>query len=79
MERMLLVISEAAKRLGEDAEELCPNVQWRPIRTFGNIVRHEYDRMVNRRVWGIVQEDLTGLQNSVSEAYMAYTGLPFQP
>lgn len=54
---MLLVVSEAAKRLGANAEEICPAIEWKPIQTFGNVVRHEYDRMVNQRVWDIVHED----------------------
>lgn len=79
VERMLLIVSEAAKRLGADAEDLCPEVEWKPICTFGNIVRHEYDRMVNQRVWEIVHEDLPILQEAVRKAYRSYTGQEFFP
>jgi len=36
VERKLLVISEAAIRLGDAAEILCPGVPWRDIRGIGN-------------------------------------------
>ena len=38
-------ISEAAKKLGQLAEELCPTVPWASVRFLGNFLRHEYDRV----------------------------------
>jgi len=38
-------ISEAAARLGEDAEKLCPGAPWRDIRGIWNWLRHQYDRI----------------------------------
>ena len=43
VERKLQVISEAAVRLGEQAEELCPGFPWRDIRGIGNWPRHQYE------------------------------------
>ena len=40
----LLVISEAAIRLGDQAEVLCPDIPWSEIRGFGNWLRHGYDK-----------------------------------
>lgn len=45
VERMPLVISEAAVRLKDRAESLCPGVPWREIRGIGNGLRHSYDRV----------------------------------
>jgi uncharacterized protein with HEPN domain len=45
VERKLLILSEAAVRLKEKAEALCPGVPWRDIRGIGNWLRHEYDRV----------------------------------
>lgn len=39
VERKLLLISEAAVRLGEDAERLCPGLPWRNIRGIANSAR----------------------------------------
>jgi len=43
VERKLLLISEAATRLGEDAERLCPGLPWHNIRGIGNWLRYRYD------------------------------------
>ena len=41
VERKLLVISEAAIRLGREAEILCPGPPWSDIRGNGNWLRHQ--------------------------------------
>lgn len=41
VERKLLVISEAAIRLKENGERLCPDMPWRDIRGIGNWLRHQ--------------------------------------
>ena len=41
VERNLQKISEAAIRLGNDAERLCPGPEWRDIRGLGNWLRHQ--------------------------------------
>ena len=51
VERKLQIISEAAIRLGEEAERLCPGPQWRNIRGLGNWLRHQYDRIDLERIW----------------------------
>jgi uncharacterized protein with HEPN domain len=51
VERKLLVISEAATRLSEEAEVLCPGLAWRDIRGIGNWLRHQYDRVDLATIW----------------------------
>ena len=51
VERKLLVISEAAIRLGDQAEVLCPGLPWRDIRGIGNWLRHQYDRVDVDSIW----------------------------
>ena len=43
VERKLLLISEAAVRLGEQADILCPGLPWHDIRGIGNWLRHQDD------------------------------------
>jgi uncharacterized protein with HEPN domain len=43
VERCFERICEAAKKLGSQAEELCPDIRWAGIRGLGNFLRHEYD------------------------------------
>jgi uncharacterized protein with HEPN domain len=64
-ERCLQRISEAAKKLGSVAEELCPSAAWPEIRALGNILRHEYDRIDRGRIWLMIQDDLPELKAAV--------------
>jgi uncharacterized protein with HEPN domain len=41
VERKMLIISEAAIRLKDEAEVLCPGIPWRDIRGTGNWLRHQ--------------------------------------
>ena len=43
VERRLMIISEAAVKLGGVAESLEPTIAWRDIRGLGNALRHAYD------------------------------------
>jgi len=70
VERKLLVISEAAIRLGEQAAVLCPDQPWHKIRGTGNWIRHQYERIDLQSVWGTVQEDLPSLRASVAAALL---------
>jgi uncharacterized protein with HEPN domain len=68
VERKLLLISEAAVRLGDDAERLCPGLPWRNIRGIGNWLRHRYDRVDVETVWNTVIDDLPPLRSGVLRA-----------
>jgi uncharacterized protein with HEPN domain len=68
VERMLLVISEAAIRLGDHAATLCPGVPWPHIRGIGNALRHGYDRVDLESIWSTVTDDLPPLKAAVSGA-----------
>lgn len=68
VERYLQKISEAAVRLGDQAEILCPGVPWRNIRGIGNFLRHEYDRVDLDTVWHTVTDHLPLLKASVTAA-----------
>lgn len=65
VERKLLLISEAAVRLGDDAERLCPGLPWRNIRGIGNWLRHRYDRVDVETLWKTVIDDLPPLRCGV--------------
>ncbi len=65
MERMLLTISEAAKRLGSKAETLYPGQPWPKIRGVGNWLRHQYDRIDLQIIWDTVVDDPPPLKAAV--------------
>ena len=68
IERKLQVISEAAIRLGDQAETLCPGLPWRNIRGIGNWLRHQYDSVDVDSVWQTVTDDLPALEGAVIRA-----------
>jgi uncharacterized protein with HEPN domain len=68
VERKLQVISEAAIRLGGDAETCCPGLPWRNIRGMGNWLRHQYERIELPVIWKTVRADLPPLKAAVLRA-----------
>ena len=68
VERKLLLISEAATRLGEDADRLCPGLPWHNVRGLGNWLRHRYDRVDMEMVWNTIIDDLPPLRSGVLRA-----------
>ena len=68
VERKLQVVSEAATRLGDDAERLCPGLPWHNIRGIGNWLRHEYRRVDKTTIWNTVVEGLPPLKTAVVDA-----------
>jgi uncharacterized protein with HEPN domain len=67
-ERCMERISEAARKLGELAEELCPTVPWPNVRALGNFLRHDYDRVDAARVWLMIEDDLGPLKAATQRA-----------
>jgi uncharacterized protein with HEPN domain len=65
VERKLQVISEAAVRLGDQAEILCPGLPWRDIRGIGNWLRHQYDDVDVDSIWRTLVDDLPQLEKAV--------------
>jgi uncharacterized protein with HEPN domain len=68
VERKLQVISEAAIRLGDQAEVLCPGLPWRDIRGIGNWLRHQYEHVDVYSIWRTVLDDLPALEKAVKQA-----------
>lgn len=58
VERCLARISEAAIKLGPEAESLIPSISWRDVRGIGNHLRHGYDAVNPARIWQTITEDL---------------------
>jgi uncharacterized protein with HEPN domain len=60
----LLIISEAAAKLGDLAVAHCPDIPWREIRGLGNRLRHEYDTVDVVRIWLLLERDLPPLKRA---------------
>jgi uncharacterized protein with HEPN domain len=71
VERQMQIISEAAVRLGAEAEKHCPGLDWKGLRGMGNVLRHAYHRIDDRIVWDAVKEDLPMLKSCVDRIMSA--------
>lgn len=77
VERKLQIISEAAVRLAEHAEAVCPGLPWHNIRGIENWLWHQYDRVDIETVWNTVTGDLPPLKVAVNRALNAPPRLDF--
>ena len=79
VERKIQIISEAAIRLGDEAEILCPGQPWRDIRGIGNQLRHAYERIDLVTIWSAVTDDLPPLKAAVLRALQSPPANPKGP
>lgn len=56
---------EAANRLSEDLRAAHPEVPWRAIIDFRNLLAHGYDHVLLDRVWQVVAADLPPLEGRI--------------
>ena len=72
IERQLLVISEAARRLDKidpsAAPRLAPDIDWPGIRGIGNFIRHRYDDLDSSVLVDALQIRLTELRVACQRA-----------
>jgi uncharacterized protein with HEPN domain len=74
VERCLERISEAATKLGTEAEQLAPGPPGQAVRSFGNVLRHAYDQVDPVRTWEIASRDLPQLEFAVTTALRSLEG-----
>lgn len=67
VERRVLVISEAARRLGLLAEERAPGPNWSDIRRIGSIIRHDYGGISHQTIWSVVSIELVRLEHAIRQ------------
>jgi uncharacterized protein with HEPN domain len=65
VERNLEIISEASRRLPEQAKATEPGTPWREIAGIGNVLRHDYGEIRPEVLWGVRTNRLAGLKASV--------------
>jgi uncharacterized protein with HEPN domain len=64
--RNLHTLSESTQRVSDAVKEAHPEVDWRGIGRFRNVVVHEYLGIDLARIWDIVQNDLPDLKRSIA-------------
>lgn len=65
VERCLEIVSEASRHVPGEAKARHPGIPWRGVADFGNVLRHGYPDVKDRRVWEIVTNDLLPLKDAV--------------
>jgi uncharacterized protein with HEPN domain len=60
--RCLEIISEASRRLPRAFKERFPEIPWKQVAGSGNIYRHAYEDVQERRVWATIHEALPPLR-----------------
>mgnify|MGYP005850344627 CR=1 FL=1 len=75
--RNLHTLSESTQRLSKALKEAHPQVDWRGISGFRNILVHDYLGINLVRVWGVVEQELPGLKRNILEI-MAELGVEYR-
>jgi uncharacterized protein with HEPN domain len=63
----VLIISEAVRRIPDDWLAAYPNTPWHAIRAIGNKLRHEYQRISETILWGIISAEASPLKSTIEE------------
>ena len=61
VERCLMIIGEAARRLPEERRLAHPELPWRQIIGLRNMLAHEYQEINPKRVWLVAVRDVPAL------------------
>ena len=70
--RNLQVMAESSQRLGDDIKQDYPDVPWKQISGFRNILVHDYLGVDLDVIWSVVEQELPDLEKALSE-YQAST------
>jgi len=69
--RSLEVIGEAAKNIPDSFRSKYPNIPWRKIAGFRDILSHAYFGVNMDRVWNIIEKDLSILKREMKKIISA--------
>ena len=72
-ERAAQIISEAARVLPPDLLERYPEAPWRAIIGIGNVLRHEYQHLDEKRLWEIATVHIPALRPVIAQMIAEYS------
>ncbi len=59
------IIGEAAKRLPDDVRQQIPDVPWRQIAGFRDVLIHQYDGIDPLQVWKVIENNFMGIRKNI--------------
>jgi uncharacterized protein with HEPN domain len=59
------IIGEAAKRLSEAAKNRCPEIPWRRVTGFRDVLIHDYMGVDTAEVWNVIEPHRPALRSAV--------------
>jgi uncharacterized protein with HEPN domain len=69
--RNIEIIGEAVKNLPDDLRETRPEIAWKKIARFRDIIAHHYFKVDYERVWDIVENKIGELETAAREMLAA--------
>ena len=63
--RVLQILAESTQRISDGLKASYPEVDWRSISAFRNVIVHGYLSIDLKRIWDIVENDLRDLKAKV--------------
>jgi uncharacterized protein with HEPN domain len=67
VERQLLVIGEAAKRVSRQTRDLAADIPWEKIIGLRNILAHEYGEILTERIWIVARNNVPELYAKIDK------------
>ena len=65
--RNLQVMSESSQRLAEEIKQRYPDIPWKEISGFRNILVHDYLGVDLDVIWSVVEQELPSLQQALTK------------
>src|SRR6266496_3156062 len=71
IERLLEIVCEASRTVPEKIKQEAPDIDWRKMIDFGNLLRHAYHTTKAEAVWYIIENQLPPLKSFVERRIRA--------
>jgi uncharacterized protein with HEPN domain len=69
--RNLEIIGEAVKNLPDDVRDLRPEIEWKKVARFRDVIAHHYFKIDYDRVWNITQTKIPELETAAQQMLAA--------
>ena len=76
VERWMEIISEASRHIPAERKAKFPDLNWRDIAGFGNVLRHDYEAVQPDILWDSARDDLPKLRDVIETMIAAEGGWP---